>query len=96
MKIRKNIHFTAATNRPTNQYCVKYRPTDAQESRPSLETLGRALGTYRQAVVGERSAPPIETAFRTLEEAAFAAKARYPHLGVAILGDGREMFPSHG
>ena len=90
----KNIHFNAAKNHQTKQFCVKYRPIDAQEPRPSIEALWRALGTYNRIVVGQRAAVPIETAFRTLKETALDAKARYPHLDVVILEDGREMFPA--
>ena len=82
----KNAHFSTTKIRQTNQFWVKYRPTDAQESKPFLGALGHALGTYSRV--------PGDTAFRTLKEAAFAARTRYPLLGLEILKDGQEMFPA--
>jgi len=85
-------HFNAAKIHHTKQFCVQYQPIDAQAERPSLDALWQALSTYNGIIFAKRPAVPAETAFRTLKDAALAARATYPHIRLEVLEDNREMF----
>lgn len=92
----RKIKVKPTKNRLTKQHCVKYHPTGAHEARPPLEPVWRALGAYNSVWVGEKTRVPVGTAYKTLKAAALDVRARYPHLRIEILEDGREMFPDAG
>jgi len=87
------ISFNATLTRQIKPYCVQYRYlTDQQDSRPSFDDFWDAIDEYDRTIAAETSREPIEKAFRMVELATQATRAQYPHLDVAFLENGRQMF----
>jgi len=90
----KKIHVESVKSKQIKQFCVKYHPSSAGEARPSIDALWDALSTYANKANGIWIATRIGTAYRTLKEATLDAKARHPSIGLTILENGRDMFPT--